>query len=252
MLEKFNNRKNMLLATDNISRSLCSAVNTTRFLRKKLGREEIDRLLPLLDKYISRNDPIPFVMLWGVGKKKKAGRSEEHAVYQLQKLDRTIRTYWPTGMALTIIYADVHGQMNRFSKEDIEKYYQNLRAFFKMHAPFLKDFLKLSDLRNKFGINTGLMEQMRKQSVEYKRHPCFRDILRNTKLHFQGNDENKGALEYIAARLLDRQIIECSFNDYIYLTYNRPEFSFLQPDLLTLYTWSLKKGRCRAPWYSLD
>ena len=233
-------------------KSLCSVINTSRFLRKKLGREEIDRLLPLLDKYIIQNDPIPFVMMWGVGKKKKAGQSEKRAVCQLQRLDRTIRIFWPIGMTLTIIYADVHGQMNRFSKEDVEKYYQSLSAFFEMYVPFLKNFLKLSDLRNKFGINTGLMEKMRKQSVEYKSHPYFRDIIRNAKLHFQGNDANEGALEYIAARLLDRQVIKCFFNDYIHLTYNRPELSFLQPNLLTLYTWSLKKGRCQAPWYSLD
>lgn len=252
MLEKFNNRKQILHTADDVAKSLCGAVNTSRFLRKKLSEEEIEQLLPLLNKYIIRGDSMPFVMLWGAGEKRRASQAEERAVCQLEKLDRTIRRFGLTGMALTIIYADVHGKMNRFPRENIEKYFKSLGDFFQARATFAKHFLRLSDLRNKFGAETGLVEQMRKQSVEYKSHPSFRYIVSNAKLHFQGNDAIEGALEYIAARLLDRRVIKHFFSGYIHLTYNRPSLSFLQPDLLTLYVWSLKKGRSQAPWYCHD
>lgn len=229
--------------------SIVQSINTKRILRKKLDENEVELLTQLLSKVIAKGLPLPFVMLWGAGRRKAVGCWEEYAVRQLRKLDERINLSWTKGMLLDIIYADVHGKMNRLPEESIVGYYESLSHFFRKEAPFVKRFIRLSDLWNHHGMNSKTIESMRQESSKYESHPCYRHILENTRAHYQGANEREGALEYIATRLSDKRLLIHFFAGYIQLTYNHPGLSFLQPALFTLYIWSLKKGTNLAPWY---
>lgn len=232
---------------------VAETINRKRFMRKRLPPSAIEDAGSVFQTAIGHGQSIPFMLLWGIGTKQCVGRAEEAAIHQLGLLNKAVKEIWPAGIFFHIVLADLHAKVNMVPDFLAAPYMHSVKTFFRKNREINNQTELLSRLWAK---NGKTLEEVKSTWADYtwlKDDPSFQFIMKNARRRFHGENTLQGALEYIAFRVEDKRLLTEGYQRNAHLTYNNPKiYSFIRPALPTFYSWSLRKGDCRSPWFLAD
>lgn len=224
-----------------IAHNILEVFNTWQYKREQPNTTQ--KILESILKNIQKKRPIPFVMYWGKGKKKTANTKEKEALAFLHKMLGGIKNIYPPGFTVKIIFTDTHATLNGYNENEIKQYYDSV-SYLKTKYNF--NFLYLSEL-------VEYKEEVLLEKVEdIKINPkLMNSLINSSKKHFKKEkDFVLGAKLYYLQNQIEKKIIDKTFSNSIFLTYNSNELDGILPEKIPLfYMYSLKKGTSIKPWF---
>lgn len=244
---KFNQKRTVNNKTDTQdtkakeAENILQTFNTWQYKREQPS--SLEMVAEVIKNNIAQKNPIKFVMYWGKGKKETSNDKEEKALTYLYKMLSKVESIYPVGFNLVIVFTDTHARLNGYTEKEIKRYYDSVK---KLSSKYNFNFLYLSEL-------VEYKEEVLLEKVEdIKIHPKLMDSLINSsKKHFKKEkDFVLGAKLYYLQNQIEKKVIDETFSDSIFLTYNSNELDGILPEQIPIfYMYSLKKGTSIKPWF---
>jgi hypothetical protein len=215
--------------------------NTWYFKREQPKR--IDLLIQRVVSAINAQQPVPFILYWGKGDRDIIGNPERQAINFLEELDGRVKELYQPGCSFTLILTDTHAKLNGFSEESIQKYYQQIESLAKEYNFNIQYISQLTALNY-----DALVEDAKNLTINQPLH----DLLINmSKKHFKRSENYElGAILYYLQNQIEKKIMDQTYSNTIFITYNGSELNDILPDNMPIfYMYSLQKGVSIKPWF---
>jgi hypothetical protein len=224
---------------------ILQAFNTWSF-----KREQPDNLVSLrqaIGRAVHLKEPVPFVLYWGKGPRRAAGKPEEASLDYLSALVDRIRHVYDPGAAIRLICTDTHANLNGHSPQAIKDYFGSIRV--QAQARGFTD-CRLTDLVRALQ-NTDGSEAV---DTPYPDPMTLQRLSECAAKWYRGEGSaSEGASEYFRMNMVEKRAVELAFPNAIFITFNGSEFRCLFPDRMPIfYMYSLKRGVSAKPWFLPD
>jgi hypothetical protein len=223
---------------------ILKSFNTWSFKREQ--PDNLASLRQVITRAVHRKEPVPFVLYWGKGPRRRVGAPEVACLNYLNSFADRIRSVYDKGASLRLICTDTHAILNGHSPQAIEEYFADIRT--EAHARDFSDCL-LSELVNS-AQDAGVQA-----SDQTEPDPETRRKLADcaAKWYRGEGDASVGAIEYYRLNMIEKRAVEYAFPHAVFITFNGSEFRCLFPDHMPVfYMYSLKRGVAVKPWFLPD
>ena len=192
---------------------------------------------------VARQAPIPFVLYWGKGPRHEAAAPETQCLDFLATLASRVKAVYSPGAALTLILTDTHAELNGHCRQDIERYFDEIR-FAAEQRGFDTCWLgQLVKAAGNVGIAAPLEEAVTAETLSSL-------IASAEKWYHGGGTSQEGALTYLRMNLIEQRVVERAFPGSIFVTFNGSDLRSLFPTQLPIfYMYSLRRGVAVKPWF---
>jgi hypothetical protein len=214
--------------------------NTWAFKREQPTNPDLMR--PFVANAITQGRPIPFVLYWGKGPRRRIAEPDLQCLDYLSELAARVATAYQHGAAVTLIFTDTHARLNGHCTVSMREYFEAIEAVAQERG---FSTCRLSDLTQDVeGVATGEPEAQVPQEVLHRLADCA------AKWYRGGGSAEDGALKYYQMNMIEKRAVEIAFPRSIFVTFNGSEFSALFPDRLPVFhMYSLKRGVSVKPWF---
>jgi len=243
----FNQQRAMVNKTDTqqedtkLAGEILDSFNTWKFKREQPNTPE--KVMESILKNIRAKTPINFVMYWGKGEKDIVGNEEIEAIKYLDEMLNQIKVMYLPGVKTTFIFTDTHAELNGYSKNKIQKYYDSVEKLAKRYDI---ESLYLSQLAKYNEENLFIQIENAKINPE-----LFATLKDSSEKHCKKlKDHALGAKLYFLQNQIEKKEIEKKFAGSIFLTYNGSNLNEILPtELPIFYMYSMRKGTSIKPWF---
>jgi hypothetical protein len=233
-------RSNTGAREDSLIEKILQAFNTWSF-----KREQPDNLVSLreaIGRAVHRKEPIPFVLYWGKGPRRHAGKPEIASMDYLGAFADRIRGVYRAGASIQLICTDTHANLNGHSPQAIKDYFGSIRMQAQTHGFTdcrLTDLVRVwQNADNAEGVDTPDPDPATLQRLSECAAKWYRG---------EGS-ASEGASEYFRMNMVEKRAVELAF-----ITFNGSEFRCLFPDRMPIfYMYSVKRGVSAKPWFLPD
>lgn len=216
------------------------AFNTWAFKREQPSDPQL--MLQTVANACAAAEPIHFVLYWGKGPRHRACAHEAHCLDFLGGLASRIAAVYAPGAALTLILTDTHAGLNGHCREDIERYFDDIKAAAAERGfgtCWLGDLVRAADAATTAPTEEPVPGEMLTSLVASAR-----------KWYHGPATAQEGALAYLRMNLIERRVVESAFPGKIFITFNGSELRGLFPRKLPIfYMYSLRRGVSVKPWF---
>lgn len=224
---------------------ILQAFNTWSF-----KREQPDNLVTLREAIghaVQRNEPIPFVLYWGKGPRRQAGKPEIDSLNYLGAFADRIRRVYGAGVAIRLICTDTHAELNGHAPQAVRDYFASMLT--EAHARGFTD-CRLSKL-------VRAVKDAERTEPNRNIEPDPATLLRLSecaaKWYRGEGSASEGAIEYFRLNMVEKRAVEFAFPHAIFVTFNGSEFRSLFPDNMPVFfMYSIKRGVSAKPWFLPD
>jgi hypothetical protein len=217
---------------------IIQAFNTWAFKREQPHTPDL--LRKVVVDAVAAGEPIPFVLYWGKGPRHDIAAPDQECLDYLRTMAERVRTTYPPGAAVKLIFTDTHAALNGHSRADMAAYFQAVGQ-----AAAWRGFetCLLSDITTALGHvevsgelpSEGVLANLRASAAKWYRG---------------GGTTEEGALEYFRMNMVERRAVEAAFPGSVFVTFNNSDFRELFPDRLPIfYMYSLRRGFGVKPWF---
>lgn len=214
-----------------------SSVNRDIF--RILKSRKFNRHMPYRIDDINEHD-LRFVMFWGALGKKRTDRHDLETIGFLKEFRGQIEKAGGR-VEIKMLLADSHAKMNGIADPDVYTYLESIRELLEGNG-FKAEYL--SSLWKKW--NLGSEATNGKTDAGIRDLKLLHALKRAAKRYYRG-DPDEGYRVYYSMRIHEKPILETEFRGYVFLTFNRPCFREILPDLPTLHIRSNHKSS-KPPW----
>lgn len=220
---------------------ILDSFNTWKFKREQPNTPE--KVMESILKNIRAKTSINFVMYWGKGEKDILGDEETEAIKYLDEMLNQIKVLYLSGVKTTFIFTDTHTELNGYSKNEIQKYYnsvEKLAKSYNIESLYLSELAKYNE------------ENLSQQIDNIKIDPeLFSTLKDSSEKHCKKlKDHALGAKLYFLQNQIEKKEIENKFAGSIFLTYNGSNLNEILPtELPIFYMYSMRKGTSVKPWF---
>jgi hypothetical protein len=154
-----------------------------------------------------------------------------------------VKAVYSPGAALTLILTDTHAELNGHCRQDIERYFDEIR-FAAEQRGFDTCWLgQLVKAAGNVGIAAPLEEAVTAETLSSL-------IASAEKWYHGGGTSQEGALTYLRMNLIEQRVVERAFPGSIFVTFNGSDLRSLFPTQLPIfYMYSLRRGVAVKPWF---
>lgn len=197
----------------------------------------------LIEGLIQNHSAFKMFYLWGLHKKKVMDCYDRRALHFLLDLVQYVSSKLHCSTSLTMVLADSHARVNNVPEDSISLYCKSAKECF---DEMKWDTLLLSHLWAENGLTISIVDQ---------HASCLADNMVNhsasvfAQKYYFGDDKVFGAKRYVAARILEKPILEKKFKDFVHVTAADPINLSLQPSLPFFHVWTVHRGRSVKPWF---
>ena len=215
--------------------------NTWTFKREQPSNSQL--MLRVVASAIASSKPIPFVLYWGKGPRQQVAAPDVQCLDFLAALSERVKSSYAPGAGIRLIFTDTHAELNGHPAECIKHYFDNVRL--EAHRRGF-DTCSLGELVKMAGngatatpldevVSEGLLAILITSAVKW----------------YHGSASPKeGALAYLRMNLIEQRVVEHSYPDSIFITFNGSRLRPLFPRQLPIfYKYSLRRGFSVKPWF---
>jgi len=232
-----------------IAEKIEAVLDNPRFLRAPLDRSRSARTA--IDAAVDRKLALPVLLFWGKGLKPLPDSSERQAVRFLARYSESVASVWPAGIAYHVIFADTHAVLNGHAPSVAASYFNAVRSLF---GPVRARFESMSRLWRDDGVTWESVHVASRtlSGSAWRRIDEELELTRAASVHAQNRDPAWSARVYYVVRRRENEILSRHFAGWFHATSDSPTRRRLLPDLPTLHTYSMARGRCAKPWFQVS
>jgi len=237
-----NNRSPNIFSAKQINpEQIFRSFNTWSFKREQPADPQL--MLRIIAEAVAHGRPIPFILYWGKGPRCELDGPDAKCLDYLAAFASRISAVYKPGASVKLIFTDTHARLNGYPEIAIQTYcaaidgQARLRGF---------DCCWLSQL----------IETTQAQAEDYLLDDVMpQDLLATLSASamkwYRGSDSaEQGAAKYFYMNMVEKQAVELSFPNAIFLTFNSSKFRILFPKRLPIfYMYSLQRGVSVKPWF---
>lgn len=206
-----------------------------------------DRLSSIVRKCMATNQAVPIVMFWGASDKRGVTESDIEVIDRLNQITADVKQLYSPGLAITIILADKHAEVNGYDITIVKSYLEDIAHV--AHERGLTT-VYVSKLWEEHGLTTQRIEKNAKQMTEKEwSDVLLRPLLEKTTLKKGYADVSCAARSYYLMRTKEAPVIESEFPNSVFATYSDDSMQDILPDMPTLYLWPVRRGDGALPWF---
>jgi hypothetical protein len=216
------------------------AFNTWSFKREQPSDPQ--QMLRVIANAIVAQAPVRFALYWGKGPRHDVGGPENECLDFLNSMTSRLQAVYAPGAALTLIFTDTHARLNGHPEENIRRY-----------------FAGMTSLCGQRGIASCWLGSLVKASghlataapLETLPPETLSSLVASAQKWYRGpGTAEEGALAYLRMNLIERRVVERTFPNSIFVTFNGSEMRNLFPHQLPIfYMYSLRRGMSVKPWF---
>jgi hypothetical protein len=221
--------------------AILRSFNTWAFKREQPSDPQL--MVQIIANAVARQAPIPFVLYWGKGPRNEAAAPEAQCLDFLGALASRVRAAYAPGAALTLILTDTHAELNGHCRQNIERYFDEIR-FAAEQRGFDTCWLgQLVKAAGNIRIAAPLDEAVTAETLS--------SLIASAEKWYHGpGTPQEGALTYLRMNLIEQRVVERAFPGSIFVTFNGSELRNLFPTQLPIfYMYSLRRGVAVKPWF---
>ncbi|RJQ24749.1 hypothetical protein C4577_06985 [Candidatus Parcubacteria bacterium] len=176
----------------------------------------------MLESRIGMEAQIRAVLFWGGSDKPAVDDHDLRFIRKLRdRLQSPIQELYPTGLATTVIFGDVHVLGNGYIDlssggllPETDRYLDQASGALRETLPGLREILWLSDLHRKYNIPPGSQSNPSPEAYKvFEKHRDF--LLANAENHSRQRDPVTAAIMYVDTRIREKEILAGEFPDAI-------------------------------------
>ncbi len=212
------------------------------FSSKRVGRGMFNEssVRSILEDCVKSNEQIPLVGFWGLSDKTKVTPFDTRCFKFLENIISRINEIHTTGVRLTIILADSHGEMNGYKNI---QYLSEIEKECKVRG---WNTVWLSELWNNWGISRHIQPV---SDEEWKKIAISEELEVMASKNSVNGDGKNSAKRYYSTRIAERIFLPKTFKKMIWWSYSDPKFQEVLPLMPGVYFWSYKPYRSDCPWF---
>ena len=154
-----------------------------------------------------------------------------------------VRGVYAPGAAITLILTDTHAELNGYCRQDIDRYFDEIKAAAKQRDFETCSLGQLVKAAGNLATAAPLDETVSAKMLS---------ILTTSaaKWYRGAGAPEEGALTYLRMNLIEQRVVERAFPGSIFITFNGSDLRKLFPRQLPIfYMYSLRRGVSVKPWF---
>lgn len=217
------------------------AFNTWAFKREQPSDPQL--MLGFIADAIAAQEPIRFVLYWGKGPRCTVAAPEIQCLDFLGAMSSRVQAVYAPGTALTLILTDTHAELNGHSKQDIERYFAEVKAAAGQRGIETCWLGSLVKTAGQLATVAPLEETVSSETLAL--------LLASAQKWYHGSGTTQeGALAYLRMNLIEQRVVERAFPGSIFVSFNGSDLRSLFPRQLPIfYMYSLRRGVGVKPWF---
>ncbi len=209
------------------------------------------RLLARVTTALAGATTICILTYWGVGRRSYIAEPEHDALAFLSAWLERWRTSFRLDLDVTVLGTDTHAVVNQLPRESTGNYLTEIE---RCCAERGWSFMRASALlRGQTGFNPDGLGETRFAAGQATwlrlRSRDREELVRLARLHAEGLDAERAAIEYVGQNLLERPVLTAAYAGRIFVTYSVPSLKWLLPDLPTIFAYVSVNSEVRRPWF---
>lgn len=219
---------------------ILKSFNTRAFRREQPDSKET--MLGVIGRAVAAQEPVPFVMYWGKGLRPLLAAPEYACLDFLVSMLHRIKECYRPGAKMTLVFTDTHASLNGHTPESIDTYFADLDAAARVRG---FDVCRLGALMNAAGIG------LESEATALPPEELLAGLSVSAAKWFRGEGTTEeGALRYYRANMVERRVLEQSFPQTIFVTFNGSSLRSLFPESMPIfYMYSVRHGTSDKPWF---
>jgi len=217
------------------------AFNTWAFKREQPSDPQL--MLRFIAEAIAAQEPLQFVLYWGKGPRHEVGVPEIQCLDFLDAMTSRVQAVYTFGAALTLILTDTHAELNGYSRQDIQQYFADITSVARQRGIQTCRLSSLVKAAGHLAIAAPVEETVPPETLS--------TLVASAQKWYRGpGTAAEGALAYLRINLIERRVVERTFPNSIFITFNGSDLRSLFPHQLPIfYMYSLRRGMSVKPWF---
>jgi hypothetical protein len=215
--------------------------NTWAFKREQPADTQL--MLRMISELIALGGPIPFVLYWGKGPRRRLGEPDIECLDYLGALARRVHEAYKPGAVFKLIFTDTHAQLNGHAPDSVREYFAEVgthageRGF---ETCFLSELTRSAEAETNLAAAEEIVPEETLQRLSTSARKWYRG----------DGTAGQGALKYYQMNMIEKRAVELAFPRSIFVTFNGSDLRSLFPDRLPIfYMYSLRRGFSVKPWF---
>jgi len=221
---------------------LLNTLYTTKYFKAHVDKEGTG-LCNLFDNVLNSQDrTLSIWIMWGVHEKQLANKFDKQGVFYFSEIIKYIERHFEIKTSVSVVLSDSHAELNVISQKTVNLYCAGMKQLFNQVG---WNIIMLSSLWEQYGIKEKIKENDF-HSTNIKEYDLYHNF---SKLYYRGDDFVVGTNQYIQARILEKDMLEKEFPNFLYLTSGDNRMTSIEPDIPTMWVYSIKKNFSKKPWF---
>jgi hypothetical protein len=215
--------------------------NTWAFKREQPSDPKL--MLQFISQAIARKEPIKFVLYWGKGPRHDARAPEAQCLDFLANLASHVKAVYAPGAAIKLILTDTHAGLNGHSPDDIRRYFNDIENLAGQRGFETCWMGRLVEAAGSLAIAAPVDDIVSPETLSSL-------VASAGKWYRGGGTPEDGALKYFRMNLIEQRVVERTFPDAIFVTFNGSGLRSIFPQQMPIfYMYSLRRGVGVKPWF---
>ena len=217
------------------------AFNTWAFKREQPS--DLRLMLDTLSGAVAAREAIQFVLYWGKGPRHAVGAPEMQCLDFVAAVAARVKGVHGPGAAITLILTDSHAELNGYCRQDIDQYYDEVRAAAEQRGFETRSLGQLVKAAGNLATAVPLDDTVSAEMLS--------SLTKSAAKWYRGaGTPEEGALTYLRMNLIEQRVVERAFPGSIFITFNGSDLRRLFPRQLPIfYMYSLRRGFSVKPWF---
>jgi hypothetical protein len=233
------------------AREAFAAINKQKF--KRAQPRDADSIVRAFQARLLADMPLGFLSYWGVGTRSELAQVDLDALARLSELIDAARSVSGVDAVFDVLLAEVHPELNGKPRDRIARYHSAIRRECDRLG-----FRCVSEAEIWESAGLDVDEILAEAEVTSAASLCEQmgigeeplDRLRSaSRRHAEGVDPELALRAYLLACAREREVVSKRFAGSILFTSSPPSFSFLNPNLPTMFIFSYRHGSTEKPWF---
>lgn len=202
-----------------------------------------------LRNHIILNQPLKFLIYWGVGTKNKVDEIDVSAIeFQQEWMDEFTRIL-ELDYEVDYIISDTHANVNSIPTKVQSPYIKSIEAILQSYK---YSTIKSSHLLKKYDMDmVELINNYNIDNILNNQSYCsmIKGLKQQSKNHSYVGDDTS-YVKYFKVNLIENAMICNEYPHHIFITYKSPQEKMFLPSLPKIYTYVNSKKQVKRPWFS--
>jgi L-tyrosine isonitrile synthase len=216
------------------------AFNTWAFKREQPSDPRL--LQAVVARSVRQGEPVSFVAYWGKGERNQFGEPDEQCLKYLRKMLTRVEMVHRPGTEFHLIFTDSHARLNGHDVDSTNNYFISVET-----AACERGFA----CRRLTALTSAMPASLKPCAASPAPEQLLIQLRQSANKWYRGEKPTDvGAQEYFDLNMIERRVIERTFPNSIFVTFNSSKLRALFPDRLPIfYMYSTKKGVAVKPWF---